>query len=161
MKSFRGLKNISGLQCIVKADYINGQITGSLSSNRSNKQHNFTFNPIKYRRTSSLQNEINRLYFDAIEDRKCIKGVALRRVTLQVVTEDCYLEDYDLQRDYFQRETTGNTKNFDDSILVEAEHDTDKVLYFLAHIAGSQSNHICLKLIRKEREIHLSVDIHE
>ena len=101
VKSFRGLKNISGLQCIVKADYINGQITGSLSSNRSNKQNNFTFNPIKYRRTPSLQNEINRLYFDAVEDKKCIKGAAARRVTLLVVNEDQYLDDYDLQREYF------------------------------------------------------------
>jgi hypothetical protein len=62
--TFRGVIRISGIECMIKADQLNGKVVGQLSCKRSSKPFNFNYKPIQYRRENDIRAELSRLYFD-------------------------------------------------------------------------------------------------
>lgn len=50
-----GLRVISGINCKIKAEMVNGKLVGRLSSARSNKPYSFDFKPVYWRKTPDLE----------------------------------------------------------------------------------------------------------
>ena len=55
---------IGGLNCFVKASYVNGKVCGWLNSQQSTRKYEFEFQPMKaLRKKLLIVAEIKRLYF--------------------------------------------------------------------------------------------------
>lgn len=68
--NFRGVYSISGQQCHVVADIINGKVTGNFSCKRSNKNFKFEFRPVyNSAKGSDIYAELSRLYLDLRQDK--------------------------------------------------------------------------------------------
>ena len=128
------LREVAGQQCLVKAAYLNGNVSGKLSCLRSNKTYTFDFKPISYRKGFLLLAELQRLYFE-YEERKVSGFNKKKGVFLKVKPEiECPVDRF----------------NLDDSELI-----------YLSKIVGCQDPFVKMILscnqVENEAAIHIAV----
>ena len=79
-ESYKGLYVISGQQCQVQADIINGKVVGCFSMKRSNKNFKFDFKPHVAKNGFDIYFELSRIYLDQLVDKngKTTVGYCIR-----------------------------------------------------------------------------------
>jgi hypothetical protein len=91
--SFKGRRSVSGILCMIQAQYVAGFVQGSLSSSRSTKNHQFKFLPFK--RTRGMEDELDRLYFENFVNQNGKNHIKLMVVKESEVSLDYFNNNYD------------------------------------------------------------------
>jgi len=134
---------IGGLSCHVRASYVNGNVSGSVSCPLTDKKHEFDFAPLKsLRKKNLIIAEVNRLYWDYFPRNGPRRGEQNEKGLVLCYKKESECDPYDY--------------NF-----------LDKELNYLARISGSRQKYVRIYLKRSvksqqenkssENQLHRSV----